>query len=91
MARAHLGANNYMIFHGLMSYGFKDEAGVLADRLFRMALEENSALREYYDAETGIGLGQTRFWGFTALYYGMELEWRCITMPPAWINPSRRS
>jgi hypothetical protein len=33
-------------------------------------------LREYYDAETGLGLGQTRFWGFTALYYGMRLEWQ---------------
>jgi hypothetical protein len=31
-------------------------------------------LREYYNAESGDGLGQTRFWGFTALYYGMLLE-----------------
>jgi hypothetical protein len=35
---------------------------------------KNSVLREYYNAETGEGLGQTRFWGFTALYYGMLLE-----------------
>jgi hypothetical protein len=39
-----------------------------------MALTRNQALREYYNAETGDGLGQTRFWGFTALYYGMLLE-----------------
>ena len=65
---------NYMIFHGLMRYGFKDQAAILADRLFRMALEKNPVLREYYDAETGLGLGQTHFWGFTALYFGMKLE-----------------
>jgi len=67
---------NYMIFQGLMRYGFRDEAKDLADRLLEMALVKNPVLREYYDAETGLGLGQTRFWGFTALYYGMRLEWQ---------------
>ena len=67
---------NYMIFQGLMRYGFREEAKVLADRLLEMALVKNAALREYYDAETGGGLGQTHFWGFTALYYGMRLEWQ---------------
>jgi neutral trehalase len=67
---------NYMIFQGLMKYGFKDEAKALSDRLLEMAVEKNPVLREYYDAETGLGLGQTRFWGFTALYYGMRLEWQ---------------
>jgi hypothetical protein len=65
---------NYMIFHGLMKYGFKDEARELAMRDFRMALNENSATREYYNAETGAGIGQTQFWGFSALYYVMPLE-----------------
>jgi hypothetical protein len=63
-----------MIFHGLMKYGFKDEARELAMRDFRMALNENSATREYYNAETGAGIGQTQFWGFSALYYVMPLE-----------------
>ena len=67
---------NYMIFHGLMRYGFAAEAKVLSDRLLEMSIEQNPVLREYYDAETGLGLGQTRFWGFTALYYGMRLEWQ---------------
>ena len=67
---------NYMIFQGLMRYGFTAEAKVLSDRLLEMALEKNQVLREYYDAETGLGLGQTRFWGFTALYYGLRLEWQ---------------
>jgi hypothetical protein len=66
---------NTMIFHGLVRYGYNDVAETLATRLFDMALLKNSALREYYNAETGQGLGQTRFWGFTALYYGMLLEY----------------
>ncbi len=65
---------NYMIFQGLQRYGFHTEARELARRLFHMAVHKNPVLREYYNAETGEGLGQTRFWGFTALYYGMLLE-----------------
>jgi len=65
---------NYMIFQGLQRYGYHAEARELATRLFKMALLKNSVLREYYNAETGDGLGQTRFWGFTALYYVMLLE-----------------
>ena len=37
-------------------------------------MNKNPVLREYYNAETGQGLGQTSFWGFTALYYVMLLE-----------------
>jgi putative isomerase len=65
---------NYMIFQGLMHYGYTNEAKQLSARLFEMAVLENQALREYYNAETGEGLGQTHFWGFTALYYCMPLE-----------------
>jgi hypothetical protein len=65
---------NYMIFQGLMRYGFTDVARDLASRLFEMAVVKNPVLREYYNAETGEGMGQTLFWGFTALYYGMILE-----------------
>ena len=65
---------NYMIFQGLQAYGYHTEARELARRLFTMAVLKNPVLREYYNAETGDGLGQTRFWGFTALYYGMLLE-----------------
>jgi len=65
---------NYMIFHGLIRYGFNDTARELASRLFEMAVVKNPVLREYYNAETGEGLGQTRFWGFTALYYVLPME-----------------
>ena len=77
---------NYMIFHGLMRYGFAAEAKILADRLLEMAVEKNAALREYYDAETGLGLGQTRFWGFTALYYGMRWSGSCGMTRRAWTS-----
>jgi putative isomerase len=65
---------NYMIFQGLMRYGHIEVARELASRLFEMAVVKNPVLREYYNAETGEGLGQTNFWGFTALYYVMLLE-----------------
>jgi hypothetical protein len=65
---------NYMTFQGLQHYGYHDIAKDLATRLFNMSIKKNPVLREYYNAETGDGLGQTRFWGFTALYYGMLLE-----------------
>jgi putative isomerase len=65
---------NYMIFQGLRRYGFNDNAKELAARLFEMAVVKNPVLREYYNAETGEGLGQTQFWGFTALYYVMPME-----------------
>ena len=65
---------NYMIFQGLQHYGYHTEARELARRLFDMAVRKNPVLREYYNAESGDGLGQTHFWGFTALYYGMLLE-----------------
>ena len=63
-----------MIFQGLMHYGYFEVARELAVRLFEMAILQNPVLREYYNAETGQGLGQTDFWGFTALYYVMLLE-----------------
>ncbi len=65
---------NYMIFQGRRADGFETEARERARRLFTMAIQKTPVLREYYNAETGAGLGQTRFWGFTALYYGMLLE-----------------
>lgn len=65
---------NYMVFHGLVHYGFKATARDLADRTLRMVLEENAVTREYYNAETGAGVGQTQFWGFSILGYVMPLE-----------------
>jgi glycogen debranching enzyme len=64
---------NYMIFQGLRRYGLTEVARDLAYRTCRMALEE-PATREYYNAETGAGIGMFPFWGWSVLAYVMPLE-----------------
>jgi len=65
---------NYMIFHGLMDYGFDKEARELADRTYAMVLDKNALTREYYDSQTGQGYGMNPFWGWSSLAYVMPLE-----------------
>jgi mannosylglycerate hydrolase MGH1-like protein len=65
---------NYMIFHGLMRYGYKDVARQLALKTLKMALVENPVTREYYDSDTGKGNGMNPFWGWSSLAYVMPLE-----------------
>ncbi len=65
---------NYMIMHGLVDYGFNDIARELADRTFRLVLDENPTTREFYDADTGKGNGMNPFWGWSSLGYAMPLE-----------------
>ncbi len=52
---------NYQIVHGLIEYGFKEEAGIIADKLFE-AVSREEGLFEWYDAETGAGQGLNPFW-----------------------------
>ena len=50
------GISNYMVFKGLLEYGFKKEARALAEKtvkLFGKDFEEHGALHEYYEPETG--------------------------------------
>ncbi len=47
---------NYMVFHGLIDYGFSELAEAIAYRTFEMVLNEETT-REYYNGETGNGLG----------------------------------
>lgn len=65
---------NYMIFHGLLRYGYRAEARALADKTFAMALEVNPVTREYYDSATGQGYGMNPFWGWSSLAYVMPLD-----------------
>lgn len=66
---------NYMIFHGLVDYGFHDIARELAYKTFRMALDENEVTREYYDSDSGKGNGMNPFWGWSSMAYTMPLEY----------------
>jgi hypothetical protein len=67
---------DYMIFHGLIKYGYDKEARELADRTYKMVLGKNPATREYYDSETGQGYGMNPFWGWSSLGYIMPLEYK---------------
>jgi hypothetical protein len=66
---------NYMIFHGLLRYGYKGSAKELALKTFRMALDLNKNTREYYDSDSGKGDGLNPFWGWSALAYVMPLDY----------------
>ena len=50
------GISNYMVFRGLLDYGFTKEAKEIASKtilLFGRDFEKNGALHEYYDPESG--------------------------------------
>ncbi|MGC8553710.1 MAG: MGH1-like glycoside hydrolase domain-containing protein [Phycisphaerae bacterium] len=66
---------NYMIFHGLMRYGYFNAARQLAYRTCQMALK-SAQTREYYNSQTGAGLGRDPFWGWSALAYVMPFEYQ---------------
>jgi putative isomerase len=65
---------NYMIFHGLIEYGYTDIAKQLAMRTFEMALDNNKVTREFYNSDTGSGNGMNPFWGWSSLAYVMPLD-----------------
>jgi len=67
---------NYMIFHGLIRYGYDQVALELADRTLHMALDKNPVTREYYNAENGGGYGMNPFWGWSSLAYLMPMEYK---------------
>lgn len=64
---------NYMVFRGLINYGYTDIAQQLADKTFELVVSEVD-LREYYNGETGAGQGLSPFWGWSSLGYIMKAE-----------------
>ena len=55
------GISNYMVFDGLVKYGYTEEAKELAEKtiaLFGRDIEKCGELHEYYDPETGEGQGR---------------------------------
>ena len=66
------GITNYMIFRGLLKYGFFDDARELAQktvRLFGQDLETNGCLHEYYHPDSGEPIMTRHFqnWNFLVL------------------------
>ena len=64
---------NYMVFRGLVDYGYTDIARQVADKSFELVVSE-PFLREYYNGETGAGQGRAPFWGWSGLGYIMKAE-----------------
>jgi len=60
---------NYFVTHGLQRYGFDREARMLAEKSYEVSAPDKS-IREWYNAETGEGLGGHE------LYAGAELLMR---------------
>ncbi|MDE6373079.1 MAG: glycoside hydrolase family 37 [Clostridia bacterium] len=66
------GISNYMVFKGLVNYGYVREARELAYKtikLFGKDIEDCGEMHEYYDPETGKGISNQGFqsWNFLVL------------------------
>ena len=75
------GVSNYMVFRGLVDYGFSKEARQLAEKtiaLFGEDLKKEGALHEYYNPETGAPIMNKGFqnWNYLVLNMIAWLEGR---------------
>lgn len=75
------GISNYLVFRGLVNYGFDDDARDLAQKtvaLFGRDFAEEGALHEYYNPETGEPIMNKGFqnWNFLVLNMIAWLEGR---------------
>ncbi len=72
------GISNYMVFQGLVRYGYRKEAIALADKTIRMFgrdIEGCGEMHEYYDPETGEGVLNQGFQSWNLLCYDM-IVWK---------------
>ena len=68
---------NYMIFEGLLKYGYTEEAKELAIKtviLFGQDIDECGEMHEYYDPDTGYGVFNQGFQSWNLLSYNMA-QW----------------
>ncbi|HMK98008.1 MAG TPA: trehalase family glycosidase, partial [Acidimicrobiales bacterium] len=77
------GVSNYMVFRGLVKYGFDEDARDLADRTVRLLgrdLETSGALHEFYHPDTGDPIMTKGFqnWNFLVLNMIAWLEGRVV-------------
>ena len=73
------GISNYLVFRGLLRYGFTAEAKELAEKtvsLFERDLAQCGQLHEYYDPETGEPIHNPGFQSWNLLAVNMQ----------AWLN-----
>lgn len=73
------GISNYMVFRGLLKYGFVDEAKELAEKtvaLLEKDLNTSGELHEYYDPESGEPIINPGFQNWNLLSINMQ----------AWLN-----
>lgn len=71
------GISNYMVFKGLVKYGFKKEATELAEKtlkLFENDIADCGELHEYYDPESGAPINNQGFQNWNLLSVNM-LAW----------------
>ncbi len=71
------GISNYLVFRGLVKYGFKKEAQTLAAktiRLFGKDYQQNGALHEYYEPDTGQPVLNKGFQNWNYLVLNM-IDW----------------
>lgn len=73
------GVSNYLVFRGLVKYGFDAEARELAEKtvgMFQKDLADCGQLHEYYDPETGVPVNNPGFqnWNLLAVNMGAWLK-----------------
>ncbi len=73
---------NYLVFQGLMDYGYHDLARLLAIRSFELAFRQNQHTRSYYESQSGIGRGQD-YASWSSLAYLMPWEYELNYTPAA--------
>ncbi len=79
------GVSNYLVFRGLLKYGFTDEARELAEdtvRLFGRDLETTGSLHEFYNPDNGEPIMTRNFqnWNFLVLNMIAWLEGRPLVV-----------
>ena len=77
------GISNYMVFRGLVDYGFDKEAKELAEKtisLFGQDLQKEGALHEYYDPDSGAPIINKGFqnWNYLVLNMIAWMEHRAV-------------
>ncbi len=65
---------SYIVFHGLVNYGYEKIAKQLTERTYDL-VKKDLNFYEWYNSETGEGCGQHSFWGFSVLGIFMYAEY----------------